>query len=330
MTVATNSAKTGARAEMTWTTFVGASVGVLRAAGLADESLDVSEFFGLSGRAWHMVMDETCCPSCPTMYEWAREHVLAFERAGVFAEVHQAMPDQPRYQAARRRAVGHIKEALDRGVGVVLFGVDAPEFGVVYGYDDDDGVFVTDGVGRFNTGNSTPILYENVGRSCDVPELHYVVPVERIAVDAGQVHRAVLAGYVEQLRGRVQALPPKYTAGLAAYDTWVRALESGQYVPFGVRYNTVLLADARGHGVNYLERVAAAGLDSTGVAAAARATAEVYQRMVKVIEMDGPNAPAHLGLPVTAAQAKALVPLMREAKAAEARQVGLAEKALKG
>ena len=324
MTVATNSAETGARAEMTWTTFVGASVGVLRAAGLADESLDVSQFFGLSGRAFHMVIQEACDASGPTVYDWPREHPLAFERAGVFAEEYQTRPDQPSYEAARRRAVVHIKEAIDRGVGVVLWGVDAPEFGVVHGYDDADGVFLTDGVGRFNTGNSTPILYENVGNSCDVPELQYVVPVERIAVDAKAVHRDVLAGYVEQMRGRVYA-PPGYKAGLAAYDAWAKALESGVYDHFGVRYNTILLADARWHGVNYLERVA-----PQNIAAAARETAGVYKRMLAAIEMDGPNPPAHLGLPVTAAQAKALAALVREAQAAEARQVEVVERVLAG
>ena len=324
MTVASNSARTDARAEMTWTTFVGASVGVLRAAGLADERLDVSQFFGLSGRAFHMTIQEACDASGPTVYDWPREHPHAFERAGVLAEVYQTRPEQPSYEAARRRAVLHVKEAIARGVGVVLWGVDAPEFGVAYGYDDADGVFLTDGVGRFNTGHSTPILYENVGRSCDVPELHYVVPVERIAVDAAAVHHDVLVGYVEQMRGRVYA-PPGYKAGLAAYDAWAKALESGQYDHFGVRYNTVLLADARGHGAAYLERVG-----PEDVAAAARETAGMYKRMLGAIGMDGPNPPAHLGLPVTPAQAKALAALVREAKAVEARQVEVVERALAG
>jgi hypothetical protein len=329
MTVATNSARTDARAEMTWTTSVGASVGVLRAAGLADASLDVSQFFGLSGRAFHMVMDETCCPSCPTMYDWSREHTAAFERCGVFAEVYTSYPDSPTYEAARRRAVTHVKASIDRGIGVVLWGVDAPEFGVVHGYDDADGVFLVDGVGRFNTGNSTPILYENLGRSSDVPDLHYVVPVERVEWDAAAAHRAALGGYVEQMRGRV-SVPSRYTAGLAACDAWVRALESDGYVPFGVRYNVAVLADARGHGVNYLARVAAEGIVPSAVVDAARETAGMYRRMLEVIEMAGPNPPAHLGLPVTPAQARALVPLVREAKGAEARQVELVERALRG
>jgi hypothetical protein len=226
--------------------------------------------------------------------------------------------------------VARIKASIDRGVGVVLWGVDAPEFGVVYGYDDADGVFLVDGVGRFNTGNSTPILYENVGRSCDVPDLHYVVPIERVEVDAAAAHRAALGAYVEQVRGRVN-VPPKYTAGLAAYDTWARALEGGTFVPFGVRYNTAVLADARGHAVNYLERVASdgVGVDLREVVAGARGTAAVYRRMLETIEMAGPNPPAHLGLPVTPAQAKALAALVREAKSAEARQLELTEKALR-
>jgi hypothetical protein len=327
VTVATGSATTEARAEMTWTTFVGAAVGVLKAAGLA--GADVSEFFGLSGRAFHVVIDERCGAAGPTMYDWAREHAAAFERAGVFAEVYTSAPDAPTVAAARRRGVAHIKASIDRGIGVVLWGVDAPEFGVVYGYDDADGVFLVDGVGRFNTGHSTPILYENLGRQSDVPELHYVIPIERVAVEAAAAHRAALRGYVEHLRGRT-AVPPAFGAGLVAFDRWTKALESGSYDHFGLRYNTAVVADARGHAVTYLARVAAAGVVGQEVVEAARATAGVYRRMLETIGMAGPNPPAHLGLPVSPDQARALMPLVREAKAAEARQVDLVERALRG
>jgi hypothetical protein len=267
------------------------------------------------------------------MYDWQREHAAAFERVGVLAEVFTARPDAPTYDAARRRAVTHIKAALDRGVAVVLWGVDVPEFGVVYGYDDADGVFLVDGVARLNGGSSTPILYENVGRSSDVPELHYVVPVERILWDAPAAHRAALAGYVARMEGRTRGPAGKHQTGLAAYDVWLRALDARTFIPFGLRYNVVLQADNKQHAAAYLGRLASDGLGLphlADVAAVAKENAAVYRRMVGLLGMGGPSGSAHLGQPVTEAQAKGLIPLVREARAVEARQLELTKRALAG
>jgi len=132
-------AETSARMRMNWTSMIGATEGVLHAAGLVEPSVDTTNLMGLSGRAFHLTMDERCWAGCPTLYDWPREHAATFERVGVLAECFMALPDSPVYDAARRRAILNIKASLDRGIGVVLWGVDVPEFGVVYGYDDADG-----------------------------------------------------------------------------------------------------------------------------------------------------------------------------------------------
>jgi hypothetical protein len=327
--------ETDARLQLSWTTFVGAAQGVLAAAGLVGPSLDASTLMGLSGRAFHLTMDDTCWPGCPTLYDWPREHAATFERLGVLAEVFQTLPESPTYDAARRRAVTHIRASLDRGVAVILWGVDAPEFGVVYGYDDADGVLLVDGVGRLNSGRSTPILYGNVGRSCDVPALHYVVPIERVPWDAAaahRAHRAALGDYLERTESGPQRAP-RYPSGLRAYDNWGKALESGTFVPFGLRYNTAVLADAKRHAATYLERLAADGLPLPHLSAAGEVACEnaaLFARMLEVLEMAGPGGSAHLGRPVAPAQAKALLPLVRDARGLEARQLDLVKRALAG
>ena len=322
--------ETAARLQPCWTTFVGATQGVLTAAGLIDPGLDASALMGLSGRAFHLTLDDTCWPGCATLYDWPREHAAAFERLGVLAEVFQARPESPTYDAARRRAVTHIKASLDRGVAVVLWGVDAPEFGVVSGYDDADGVFLVDGVARLNGGRSTPILYENVGRSSDVPELHYVVPVERVPWDPAAAHRAALRDYLERTEVRPQ-LVPRYPSGLRAYDNWTKALEAGTFVPFGLRYNTAVLADAKQHAATYLERLAAEGVAGPHLADAAvtaRENAALFRQMLEALGMAGPGGAAHLGQPVAPAQAEALVPLVGAARNLETRQLDAIKRAL--
>lgn len=322
--------KLGARLQPNWTSFIGAAEGVLRAAGMIDPTMDRHQLMGLSGRAFHFVLDDELWPGCPTAYDWLHEHTEGLERIGVHVESYFASHGAPAYDAACRRAATHISEALDRGVGVVLWGVDVPEFGVVYGYDDADGVFLVDGVARMNGGSSTPILYENVGRTSDVPELNYVVPVERIPWDAAASHRAALADYVAKMERR-SPMGGKRSGGLAAYDTWLAALEHGKFIPFGLRYNTVLYGDAKISAGRYFQKVAVDGFGLTGiqdVASAAEENAGLFQQMLEALGMGGPSGSAHLGQPVTEAQAKGLMGLVREARSVERRQVEAAKRVL--
>ena len=319
-----------ARLQPGWTSFSGALEGVLRPAGMIDPGMDASTLMCLTGRAFHLALDETLWPGCPTAYDWQREHVDGLARAGVFAEAAFMMPDNAAFEPAQRRAVTHIKASLDRGVGAVLWGVDVPEFGVVYGYDEADGALLVDGVARMNGGSSTPILYENVGKQADVPMLHYVTPVERIASwNVANAHRAALRDYVTRMERRAEP-GAKQMVGLQAYEAWLAVLESGKYVPFGLRYNTVVYADSKKHTARYLEK-AAAEISGLGEAAAgAMRTAAAYDQMLEVLGMDGPAGGAHLGQPATEAQAKTLLPLVKEAQQAEMRQVELVKRALNG
>lgn len=126
-----------------WISYVGAVHGALTGAGLTDRSF--TELMGMTGMAFHLIMHEECCPSSVTMYPWAEEHLTALDRLGVLSEVYMAMPDAVTNEAARRRAAENIKASLDRGMPVILWGVGTAEFGVVYGYDDNDGAFLVDG-----------------------------------------------------------------------------------------------------------------------------------------------------------------------------------------
>jgi hypothetical protein len=157
-------------------------------------------------------------------------------------------------------------------------------------------VFFVDGVGRMNTGSSTPILYENVGRSSDVPELHYVIPIERIPWDAAQAHLNALAGYVERM---TRPVPPvgRQKSGLEAYEAWLKAMEARSFIPFGLRYNTVVFAGAKRYAARYLEQAAESGFSLPGldgVIAAAKETAGYYHQMLDALGMNDPSGSAHL------------------------------------
>ena len=90
-------------------------------------------------------------------------------------------------------------------------------------------------------------------------------------------------------------------------------------------------SDAKIRAGSYFQTVASDGLQLPGlteVAAAAQENAALFSQMLASLGMEGPSGSAHLGQPVTDAQAKGLIPLVREARNVERRQVELAKRAL--
>ena len=316
-----------ARYRCCWTTYLGAIQGVLADAGWCD--LDLPRLAGLTGLAFHLIVHESCCPSSVTVYDWLGEHWQALDRVGVLSEVRLAMPDANTYEAACRQAAIDLKAAVDRGVGAVLWGVDTAEFGVVYGYDDGDGIFLVDGV--WSSGGSKPILYANLGRSCHVPILHYQIPTAPVPYDRDRAYRRSLASYLKQME-RHDHENPAYGSGLAAYDNWLHALESGRYDPFGLRYLAAVYGEAKQLAATYLEHLAEEWRGLPGLPEIAdrfAGIARVYRAMMPALGQD-PTSGKDLQQPVPAEQAGNLAKLVREASQLEKEAVGLVRAALAG
>ncbi len=306
-----------ARFTCAWNSYVGAVHGALTAAGLTER--DFTDLMGLTGMAFHLIMHEECCPSSVTMYPWTEEHLTALDRIGVLSEAWTVMPDSVTYEAARRRATLNIKASLDSGLPVILWGVDTAEFGVVHGYDDGDGVFLVDGCWRMGTRGtpSNPILYENVGRSCHVPILFYQNPVERVAFDEGRAYRESLLYYAQHMSSPAH-FGPAYKGGLSAYDNWLRALEGGKFIPFGVRYNGTVYAESKDAAAAYVARLAENWDPALRPTAKTFAqVAAVYAEMMRVLGHSPAEGKVDLGAPVTDRQVADLTPLVRQAKLLE-------------
>lgn len=313
-----------ARFQEAWMSYVGAVQGVLNAAGMGP--WEYWRLTGATGMAFHLVMHETCCISSVTVYDWMNTHQAALSRVGILTEVCEALPGMPTYDAACRRALVRIKESIDNGVGVVLWGVDTGEFGVVYGYDDEDGVLLTSGCWG---PKGKPILYENIGRTFpDAPILHYQLMLERVPADERQTARSALQYYVDLMERRSH-IAPGYQAGLLAYDNWIKGLQTEGFDQSGCRYATFVYAEARECAARYVEYLAESDRALVPAAEAFRRTAGIYGRMMEALGQNLADG-CPLWTPVSAEQASALAPLLREAKQSEAETVALVQRYLAG
>lgn len=245
---------TTARLSGSWTTYLAAIHGVLTSSGMSRLSID--DMAGMTGIAFQLVMHEHCDAASVTVYDWVRRHQDALDRIGVLSEIYHYEPGTRTYESARKRAVTHIQHAIDNGVGVIAWAIDSGEFGIIYGYDDQDGVFIVDGVDKFNRPlGSDPMLYQNIGKKFPpAPFLHYQIPVEHTDFDPEKTYIDSLKFYIGEME-KTAHMAPAFQSGFLAYDNWIRALKNHSYNPFGLRYCTTVYAESKCFASQYVRKL---------------------------------------------------------------------------
>ncbi len=156
-------------------------------------------------------------------------------------DVHQALPE----------ALDLIHRSLDRGYPVMAWDLCIPEFGMLYGYDDDQRQLYMNECGRKDM-----IDYDHLGRG--ILEEIFV-----LAVDAPfQISfKDQLCGafqiITEHYSGNEARVPAEAVKGLEAYDAWCEAFRRHTVEPNGNAYNIVVFGDARKFASQFLEEAAA-------------------------------------------------------------------------
>ncbi|WP_219835139.1 BtrH N-terminal domain-containing protein [Paenibacillus sp. R14(2021)] len=129
---------------------------ILTAAGLFDGPKYMLS--GLTGMAFKFTVHEKLLPLSVSAYgQWGNEHNPAIANLGLFTIWDGGRSRHPTFPHYQKDAVNWVKASLDAGIGVIYW---IPEFGVIYGYDDEDAVFyVQDG----SSAESEVVLYDNFG-----------------------------------------------------------------------------------------------------------------------------------------------------------------------
>lgn len=272
----------------TWTSYIGAVDGVLRGAGMWKEEL--FKLMGMTGMAFHFIVHKGTCSSSVTVYDWVNEHSAMMDRIGIHTDVYQIWHD-PRlntFTLKQKDAITRIKESIDRGVAVVAW---APtpllEFGIIYGYNDEDGVFFA----RECTGRPVdPLLYDNLGKS-QVPILFYQLFKDKVEIDTAKAYRQSLEYAVGEWN-REYHVNPDYAVGRKGYDNLIGALNTGSFDDFGAAYLLAVYCDAKENAARYLEFLAGevGGWDGlTPAAELYRQIAGNFRRMTELFPFSGEN-----------------------------------------
>ena len=234
-----------------WNTYAISMMSVLEHCGMWNKEDTFQKFLSVTGIASGFCVDENCSSLPVTDYDWMEDHACFMERIGVRTKKYYAAPGAEEYSAVQEEAVVAIKEGIEAGRACVTWGIDTGEFGVIYGYDDEDKVFFPKGIGSRNTNTSMPILYSNLGKTFEwAPVLYCEIPEALREIDWDQAYEDTLRLYVQ---GMEAARENGRMYGLAAYDTMMEAVQKDKMDAFGFKYCIGIFYERKEALLLYLE-----------------------------------------------------------------------------
>lgn len=218
-----------------WNTYAVSMMSVLEGCGMWNKEDTFQKFLGVTGIAAQLCMDTHCSALPVTDYDWITEHPRFLEGIGVKTQIYHASPDDPAYEYKQGQAIDAVKKSLNQNRAVVVWGIDTGEFGIIDGYDDEDGVFFTKGIGSPNAGTSMPILYRNLGKTfANAPVLYVEIPDSFQTIDRKQAYYHSLKLYAQEMTRVSDRADRAY--GIGGYDLLISGLKKGECDSFGLRY----------------------------------------------------------------------------------------------
>ena len=312
-----------------WNTYAVSMLSVLEHCGMWNKEATFQKFLSVTGIASQFCVDANCSALPVTDYDWMEMHTHFMECIGVQTKRYYASPSDEGYTSKQEETISELKRAIQNGKAGVVWGIDTGEFGVIYGYDDEDGVFFPKGIGSQNTNFSMPVLYGNLGKTfAPAPVLYCEIPEAAHEVDWQQAYRKTLQMYVQGMQASRDASGRVY--GLAVYDVISDAVREDRADSFGLKYCIGIFYERKDALLKYLEEVQneqpsevlAQLIDSF------RRTVDLYRKLLFDILGEGTQGWNFLFEPVNKGRYPEVLKIMQELKESEEKNVELAEQIL--
>jgi predicted DNA-binding protein YlxM (UPF0122 family) len=275
----------------TWITCAMAMYGMIEK---TDKKLSYPMVLGLSGHAFRLtIMPGDIHIAGPTMFNFPTVLQQGLRNIGFESSVVSEMkpseeplnnanlidPVQISPAARKKRelpqllpqALELIHRSIDRGYPVLSWDLFIPEFGLIYGYDDEQKqLYAAD-----NCGHDQTIAYEDLGRGL-VEDLFVLSLGVAIQTDQRTMLKQAIQAALHNYHN--QEACPVSVSGLAAYPAWQAAFQQGSIEPNGNAYTTALALDARRNAALFLEEIADTWTDTAfdAIRPVIRDAAELY------------------------------------------------------
>jgi len=254
----------------TWITCAAALHGLIE---YTDRKMSLPMVLGLSGHAFRLtVVPKEIHIAGPTMFPFAdvlQEGLrnMGFESRVVGGEAADCAPApnanhvSPTLLGADARekrplptllpqALELVHRSIDRGYPVLAWDLFIPEFGLIYGYDDESKqLYAGD-----NCGHDKTIAFEHLGRGL-VEELFVLAIEKTVEIDQKTMLTKAIGAALRHYAGA--GSDKACTNGLMAYTAWLEAFQQGGIEPNGNAYTIAVAENARRNASLFWSEIAA-------------------------------------------------------------------------
>ncbi len=291
--------------------------------------MSLVDVMGYTAHAFRIIIDrEAVEVGSYSAFDWPLHHTEQLQNLGFTVQTAGRPNHIPPTPAELEEALGFIQDSLDKGVPALGWDLFIPEWGVIYGYDDEKKTL------RCRDARKDGELpYEKLGRG-EATELYVLAITGSFPVDKRSMLKGALKLAVKHARRQCLGHERgNYRNGLAAYDAWIEAFTKRTVDPFGNGVNTGKVWDTREFAAQFLLELSrnweGGSLQDGRLRTLAGEAAERYAAVAERLgEMRDMFPFPHGGEPNAAAQAERALTLLREAKAAETSGVALLERML--
>jgi len=210
--------------------------------------LSLVDVMGYTGHAFRInIREDNVDVAGPTAWDWGPVLTEGLLNLGIRASYLGEPNYTPPTPELLGKAIELVQRSVDRGIPACAWDLFIPEFGVIFGYDDEKMEFHAKDVSMEGT-----LPYQKLGRG-QVGELFVLTLDEFFEIDKKTALSGALKLITEHARVRYHRYPePPYQNGLAGYDAWINAFKRGTVDIFGNAYNAALVCDARAYAVQFL------------------------------------------------------------------------------
>jgi RNA polymerase sigma factor (sigma-70 family) len=235
----------------------------------------LTDVMGLTGQAFRLTVEEECVDvTGPMMYFWESKFRDGLLNLGLKSE-HSGDGGAPPTAFMLNKGIVHIRRSIMRGMPVIAWDLFTPEFGIIYGYDDEGQLLYAEDVRAKKL-----IPYDRFGRGLS-GGLFVLSVTGELPIDYWDAVQNALDMAIRHANGEMTFVG--YVCGLSAYNCWKDAFRRRCVHSLGNAYTAVIAADARAHAAKFV-RVLERKLTKTGHSEAAAVAGEAVMRYEAVAE----------------------------------------------
>ncbi|GGG68339.1 hypothetical protein [Paenibacillus radicis (ex Gao et al. 2016)] len=216
------------------------------------KNLSLVEVAGYTANAFRIIIDrERVNVAGYSAFEWPLHHQEQFANLGFQTRYAGGPTEIPPTPEELEQALELVQWSLDRGIPVLAWDLFVPEFGVIYGYDDDSRMLRCRDITQ-----DGELPYEKLGRG-QVHELYVMAvtaftPVAKTEMLRGALQLAVIHARTQGYKRE----DSQYRNGLEGYDAWIEALGRGEVDVYGNALHGLYVYDQRLFAAQFLKHIA--------------------------------------------------------------------------